>query len=243
MIDLLILLAFVVYSIGSGFHNRAKASRNLEEYFLAGRSIKGWRAGFSMAATQFAADTPLLVMGLIASGGIFMLWRLWIYGFGFLIIGFLLGHAWRRAGVITDAELTEIRYSGRGVLTLRGLKAVYYGTIMNCTILAMVLVAACRISEVFLFWNKWLPSGPYHFFYDIVSGVGVSLASGATSLPPFIATTNNLISIVIILCFTALYSMTGGLRAVIATDTVQFTLAMIGTIIYACIVAVKAGMH
>jgi Na+/proline symporter len=121
MIDLIIIIAFIAYSVANGFRNRSKASRNLEEYFLAGRSIRGWRAGFSLAATQYAADTPLLVTGLIATGGIFMLWRLWIYGLGFLMIGFLLGRAWRRARVITDAELTELRYSGRGALVLRGL--------------------------------------------------------------------------------------------------------------------------
>jgi Na+/proline symporter len=241
MIDLFILLAFVAYSVGSGFRNRAKASKNLEEYFLAGRTVKGWRAGFSLAATQFAADTPLLVVGLIATGGIFMLWRLWIYGFGFLIIGFLLGHAWRRSGVITDAELTEIRYSGRGVLALRGLKAIYYGTIMNCTIMAMVLVAACRISEVFLLWHEWLPPSLYGVLYKIVLAAGVPIASGATGLETYVATTNNIISIIFILAFTALYSMTGGLRAVIATDTVQFSLAMIGTLAYAIIVIVRSG--
>ncbi len=154
MIDLLILLAFVTYSIGNGFRNRARASESLEEYFLAGRSVRGWRAGVSLAATQFAADTPLLVTGLVATGGIFMLWRLWIYGLGFLMIGFLLGRSWRRATVLTDAELTELRYCGRGALVLRGLKAVYYGTVMNCTIMAMVLVAATRISEVFLPWHE-----------------------------------------------------------------------------------------
>lgn len=241
MIDLLILFVFVAYSVGNGFRNRAKASRNLEEFFLAGRTIKGWRAGFSLAATQFAADTPLLVVGLIASGGIFMLWRLWVYGFGFLIIGFLLGHAWRRSGVITDAELTELRYSGRGVLALRGLKAVYYGTIMNCTIMAMVLVAACRISEVFLPWHEWLPSGVYRVVYGAVSVIGVPVASGATGLETYVATANNAISILVIIAFTALYSMTGGLRAVIATDTVQFSLAMVGTLIYAVFVLVKSG--
>ncbi|MBD3258619.1 sodium transporter [candidate division GN15 bacterium] len=241
MIDLLIVLAFVAYSIGNGFRNRSKASQNLVEYFLAGRTIKGWRAGVSLAATQFAADTPLLVVGLIATGGIFMLWRLWIYGFGFLIIGFLLGHAWRRSGVITDAELTEIRYSGPGVVALRGLKAIYYGTIMNCTIMAMVLIAACRISEVFLLWHEWLPAGLYGWVHDLVSWVGVSIASGATGLDPWTATANNLISIIVILIFTALYSTTGGLRAVIATDTVQFAVAMIGTLIYAIIVMVQAG--
>jgi len=241
MIDLLIILAFVAYSVGNGFRNRAKASKNLEEYFLAGRTIKGWRAGFSLAATQYAADTPLLVTGLIATGGIFMLWRLWIYGLGFLMIGFLLGRGWRRARVLTDAEFTEIRYSGRGVLALRGLKAIYYGTIMNCTIMAMVLVAASRISEVFLFWHEWLPPSLYQPVYNIVQMVGVSLSSGTTGLETYVATTNNIISIILIITFTGLYSMTGGLRSVIATDTIQFSLAMVGTIIYAIIVVVKSG--
>ncbi len=241
MLDLLIVFAFIVYSINNGFRNRAKASLNLEEYFLAGRSISGWRAGFSLAATQFAADTPLLVTGLIATGGVFMLWRLWIYGLGFLMIGFLLGRAWRRALVITDAELTEIRYSGRGVLALRGLKAVYYGTVMNCTIMAMVLVAATRISEIFLPWHLWLPTGFYHETYSLVKSLGISLASGASGLETYVATTNNLFSITVIIGFTALYSTTGGLRSVIATDTVQFSLAMTGTLIYAVAVVIKSG--
>lgn len=241
MIDVFIVIAFIIYSISNGFRNRSKASQNLEEYFLAGRSIKGWRAGFSLAATQFAADTPLLVTGLIATGGIFMLWRLWIYGLGFLMIGFLLGRAWRKASVITDAEVTEIRYSGRGVLALRGLKAIYYGTVMNCTIMAMVLVAATRISEVFLPWNEWLPAGMYNWIYNIIKSIGIPLASGATGLETYVATTNNILSILLIIGFTALYSTTGGLRSVIATDTVQFSLAMLGTFIYAIIVVVKSG--
>jgi Na+/proline symporter len=241
MIDLAIILAFLAYSVANGFRNRARASRSLEEYFLAGRSVRGWRAGFSLAATQYAADTPLLVTGLIATGGIFMLWRLWIYGLGFLMIGFLLGRCWRRAGVLTDAELTELRYSGRGTLLLRGLKAVYYGTVMNCTIMAMVLVAASRICEIFLPWHEWLPGGLYDPIRAIVQAVGVPLASGASELEPWVATTNNLISILLILAFTALYSTTGGLRSVIATDTVQFTLAMLGTLVYAVVVLVRSG--
>jgi Na+/proline symporter len=223
MLDLIIVFTFIGYSVINGFGNRTKASRSLEEYFLAGRSSRGWRAGVSLAATQFAADTPLLATGLIATGGAFMLWRLWIYGLGFLMIGFLLGRAWRHAHVITDAELTEIRYSGRGVLALRGLKAIYYGTVMNCIIMAMVLVAATRMSELFLPWNEWLPTDLYIAVYDAVASTGIPLASGTTGLETYVATSNNLISILAIVAFTALYSTTGGLRAVIATDTVQFS--------------------
>ena len=241
MLDLIIVCAFILYGVSNGFRNQSRASQNLEEYFLAGRSIKGWRAGFSLAATQFAADTPLLVTGLIATGGIFMLWRLWIYGLGFLMIGFLLGRGWRRARVLTDAELTELRYSGRGVLILRGLKAIYYGTVMNCTIMAMVLVAATRICEVFFLWHEWLPSTFYQWMYNWVKWIGIPLSSGGTGLEPYVATTNNLVSILLIVAFTALYSTTGGLRSVIATDTVQFSIAMIGTLIYAIVVVIKSG--
>ncbi|NIT61783.1 MAG: sodium transporter, partial [Aliifodinibius sp.] len=67
------------------------------------------------------------------------------------------------------------------------------------------------------------------------------LASGATGLEPWVATTNNLISILMIIGFTALYSTTGGLRSVIATDTVQFSIAMVGTLVYAIIVIIQSG--
>jgi Na+/proline symporter len=78
MLDLLIVLGFVAFSVALGLANRRRASRSLSEYFLAGRSVRGWQAGVSMAATQFAADTPLLVMGMLAVSGAASLWRLWI---------------------------------------------------------------------------------------------------------------------------------------------------------------------
>jgi len=240
MVDLFIVLAFVIYAITSGLRARKKASENLQEYFLAGKTLTGWRAGFSMAATQFAADTPLLVMGLIATGGIFLVWRLWIYGIAFLMMGFIFSATWRRAGVLTDAELTEVRYSGKGVLSLRVLKAVYYGTVINCVVMAMVLVAAVRIAEVFLPWHEWLPDFLFNPILNFTQWIGVSLG-GAAGLDPGIATANNLISIMVILSFTTLYSTTGGLRSVVATDVVQFSLAMIGTLVYAVIVITKVG--
>ena len=241
MIDLLIILAFIAYAIYSGFKSKDEAGKNLEEYFLAGKTLKGWKAGISMAATQFAADTPLLVAGLIATGGIFLLWRLWIYGIAFLLLAFLFSTKWRRAEVITDAEVAEIRYSGKGVTLLRALKAVYYGTVINCTVMAMVLVAAMRIAEVFLMWDQWLPGPVFGFFYNIVDAMGVTVGDAADGIDPVLRTTNNLISIFIILGFTTLYSTTGGLRSVVATDVTQFGFAMVGTLLYAGYVLYEAG--
>ncbi len=241
MLDLAIVLAFVAYSVSAGLRARRQASRGLDEYFLAGRTLPGWKAGVSMAATQFAADTPLLVAGLVATGGIFLLWRLWIYGIAFLLMAFVFAALWRRAGVLTDAELTEVRYSGPGVLPLRGLKAIYYGTIFNCVVLAMVLIAAVRIAEVFLPWHLWLPASAHAAFVSMAVSSGLAIAGGTSGVPPEVATANNVISILLILGFTALYSTTGGLRSVVTTDIAQFTLAMGGTVIYAVVLAQKAG--
>jgi len=241
MIDLIIVLLFVAYAIYSGFSSKDEAGKDLREYFLAGRTLKGWKAGVSMAATQFAADTPLLVTGLIATGGIFLLWRLWVYGLAFLFMGFLFSTKWRRSGVITDAELVEIRYSGKGVTFLRVLKAVYYGTMINCTVMAMVLIAAMRISEVFLLWDQWLPSGIYQPMYNLVDASGLTVGDFREGVDLVAQTTNNLISIIAILGFTALYSTTGGLRSVVATDVMQFGFAMVGTLFYAGYILFETG--
>ena len=206
MIDLIIVAAFVAHAIYSGLSARRAASANLQEYFLAGRTIKGWRAGVSMAATQFAADTPLLVMGLIATGGIFLIWQLWVYGIAFLMMGFVFGARWRRAGVLTDAELTELRYSAKGALALRTIKAVYYGTLINCVVLAFVLVAAIRIAEVFLPWHEWLNPQLYQGLLQVTNATGLNIGGAATGLDATIASTNNAISIIVLMSFTLFYS-------------------------------------
>ena len=109
MVDILIILAFILYSVSAGFRHRKISSKNLNEYFLAGRSLSGWKAGLSMAATQYAADTPLLVTGLIATSGIFALWRLWIYALAFLMMGFLLASGWRKGCWLSFLFLVNYR--------------------------------------------------------------------------------------------------------------------------------------
>ena len=241
-LDFLIVAAFIAYAVGSGLRNRRRASRNLDEYFLANRSLPGWQAGLSMAATQFAADTPLLVTGLIATAGIFALWQLWIYALAFLLMGFVLAPGWRRAGVLTDAELTEVRYGRRPATVLRGIKAVYFGTIFNCTVLAFVFFAAAKIAEPFLLWHAWLPDGLFLPVVDLVQWIGVPLTIGPPDDPEvWTYTASNLISILLLLAVATFYSTTGGLRSVVATDVLQLAVMLIGTAAFATVVVSEAG--
>lgn len=213
-LDVALVLAFLAYCIASGLRARRVSSRDLEQYFLAGRTLPGWKAGISMAATQFAADTPLLVTGMIATAGLFSLWRMWIYALAFLLLGFVLAGAWRRAGVLSDAELAEARYGGRLALWLRAAKALYFGTIFNCTVMAMVLFASASIAEPFLRWDEWLP------------------------VP---AEASRWLSVLAVVAVTALYSTTGGLRAVVNTDVLQFAVAIAASLAYATVLVDRIG--
>lgn len=226
-LDVAIVVAFLAICVAIGLRHRATASRDLEQYFLAGRTLTGWRAGFSMAATQFAADTPLLVTGMIATAGVFSLWRLWIYTLAFLLMGLLLAGPWRRARVLTDAELAEVRYGGRAAPVVRATKAIYFGLIFNCTVMAMVLLAAARIAEPFLDWDRVLPPG----VMAVAAAAAVPLGLGGDAA----------LSLLLVLVVTAFYSTTGGLRAVVTTDILQLAVALAATAVYAIVVVAAAG--
>jgi Na+/proline symporter len=233
VIDAALVGAFVLWALWVGLRSRREASRDLESYFLAGRKLSAWESGLSMAATQYAADTPLLAAGLVATGGVFALWRLWSYGIAFLLLGLLLGGAWWRARVLTDAELCELRYGGRPAAWLRGIKAVYYGLVFNCAVLAMVLAAAVRIAEPFLPWHEWLPAALFAPVEALVRWVEVPLTADPEPSLLWTHTASNLISVVSIFVFTLLYSATGGLRSVTRTDVGQIAVMTLATALYA----------
>jgi Na+/proline symporter len=242
IVDALIVAAFLVYVVVVGLRDRAEAGAGPEQYFLAGRSLNGWQAGISMAATQFAADTPLLVTGLVAVGGIFALWRLWIYAIAFLLMAFVLAACWRRSGVLTDAEFAELRYGGRGAALLRIFKALYFGTVFNCFALAIVLLAATRIAEPFLLWNEWLPGAVFKLIEAVVWDIGFAPTTVPAGDPLYwTKAANNTISVVFIALITLFYSTLGGLRSVVKTDVVQFAIMMLASLIYAAVVVRAAG--
>ncbi|MEE9165689.1 MAG: sodium transporter, partial [Nitrospinota bacterium] len=86
-----------------------------------------------------------------------------------------------------------------------------------------------------------MPSGLYQLIYNMAVAINIPLSSNVTCYETFIATTNNIISLPMMIIFVALYSTTGGLRSVIATDIIQFTIMMLATLLYAVIAIYNAG--
>ena len=130
---------------GIGLYYRSRAGKSVDEFFLSGRNVPWWLAGTSMVATTFAADTPLAVTGMVARGGIAGNWLWWSFVASGMLTVFFYARLWRRCGVMTDIEFTEIRYSGRPAAFLRGFRALYLGIPINCIILGWVNLAMVKI--------------------------------------------------------------------------------------------------
>jgi len=144
-VDYLIIITYFFISFGiAAFYSR-RAGKSTDEFFLSGRNLPWYLAGISMVATTFAADTPLAVTELVAKNGIAGNWIWWNFAFGGLLTVFFFARFWRRAGIITEAEFAEIRYSGKASKFLRGFKAVYLGLIMNVIIMGWVNKALATI--------------------------------------------------------------------------------------------------
>jgi solute:Na+ symporter, SSS family len=143
--DWSVIAAYFLFNLGIGIYYARRAGRNTQEFFLSGRDVPWWLAGTSMVATTFAADTPLVVTGLVASYGIAGNWLWWSMAMSGIMTVFLYARLWRRAGVMTDVEFAEVRYSGRPAAVLRGFRALYLGIPINCIVLGWVNLAMLKI--------------------------------------------------------------------------------------------------
>src|SRR5256886_10204445 len=152
--DWSIVALYFLFNVAVGLYYKRRAGRDTAEFFLSGRNLPWWLAGTSMVATTFAADTPLAVAGLVARNGIAGNWIWWNAAFGSMLTVFFFARLWRRAGVMTDVEFAELRYTGRPAAILRGFRALYLGIAINCVIMGWVNLAMAKILSVTLGWDR-----------------------------------------------------------------------------------------
>jgi len=150
LIDWTVIAAYFALNLAIGLYYARRARGSTSEFFLSGRDVPWWLAGTSMVATTFAADTPLLVTGIVARYGIAGNWLWWNMAASGMLTVFVYARLWRRAGVMTDVEFAEIRYAGRPAAFLRGFRALYLGLPINCIVIGWVNLAMMKILQVTL---------------------------------------------------------------------------------------------
>ncbi|MBK5187672.1 MAG: Na+:solute symporter [Gemmatimonadaceae bacterium] len=173
-IDWAIVAAYFMLSTGIGFYFTKRGGESLTEYFLSGRDVPWWLAGASMVATTFAADTPLVVTGLVVANGVAGNWLWWDFLMSGMLTVFFFARLWRRAGVMTDVEFAEIRYSGKPAAVLRGFRALYLAIPINLLVLGWVTRAMIKILTISLGVNPYAAVGicfVVTMFYAVAAGL------------------------------------------------------------------------
>jgi len=153
--DWVIVALYFAASAGIALIYTRRSSQSLAEYFVSGRQLPWWLAGTSMVATTFAADTPLVVAGLVAKYGVAGNWLWWNGALTGILTVFFFARLWRRAGVLTDLEFAELRYGGKPAAVLRGFRAVYLAIPVNLIIMGWVTRAMVLVLHITLNINPW----------------------------------------------------------------------------------------
>lgn len=155
-LDWAVIVSYMLLTVVIGVFVAKHKSKNITEFFVAGRNLPWWLLGTSIAATWFATDAPLAVTALVRSKGIYGNWLWWYLGTGIMMMVFFYAKYWRRAEILTDAEMIELRYSGKSASVLRGFTAVFFGIFKNCITLGWVILAMLKFSNIMLGWSAEL---------------------------------------------------------------------------------------
>ena len=216
LLDWSFVALYLIFTFCIAAYYYRRAGKSTSEFFLSGRSMPWWLAGTSMVATTFAADTPLAVTEFVAENGIAGNWIWWNFAFGGMLTVFFFARLWRRSGIQTDVEFVEMRYAGRPAAWLRGIKALYFGLIMNVIIIGWVSLAMETIIMV-LFPDLTI------FGTTSFTIVGFELSSA-------------LVVVSVLVLLVSVYALLSGLWGVTVTDAFQFVIAIGGSILMAIFV-------
>jgi solute:Na+ symporter, SSS family len=204
-VDWAILVLYLLFTLAVGLFWRRRATRSISEFFLSGRNLPWWVAGTSMVATTFGSDTPLLVAGLVGQRGVAGNWWWWSFVMSNMLTVFFFAKIWRRSGVTTDVEFSELRYGGRGARYLRGFRSLYFGGLINTIVIGWIMLGGQGIICTLL---------------NISPKATVDILG--ISAPLSLAVVFGLV------LFVAFYSTMAGLWGVVSTDLIQFALATVG---------------
>ncbi|WP_107667730.1 sodium:solute symporter family protein [Cyanothece sp. BG0011] len=226
LIDWIIILIYLFGTMALGLllshretdtYDEDDEPKSLVNNLLAGRNLPWWLAGTSMAATTFSIDTPLYICGVVASRGIAGNWEWWSFGIAHIVLIYVFAGLWRRSEMVTDAELTELRYSGPTAAVLRGIKAFLFAVPINCIGIGYAMLAMVKVVDALNLWQS----------------LGFSPGE-ATKLWTVIALS----------LFVLIYTGVSGLWGVVVTDFFQFFLGLFGATLVAIIAVNDAGgMH
>ncbi|MEL6867732.1 MAG: sodium:solute symporter family protein [Bacteroidota bacterium] len=213
LIDILIIIGYLIATIGIGFWISNRAGQNIQNYFLGGNQIKWQYLGLSNASGMFDISGTMWMVMLLFVYGLKSVWIPWLWPVFNQIFMMIFLSIWlRRSGVMTGAEWIKFRFGeGRGA-QLSHLIVVVFAIVVVVTYIAYGFIGIGKFATVFLPWE--LSSDP---------------------------ATNEIYYGLIITGLTAVYVIKGGMYSIVFTEVLQYVIMTIASVAIGIIAMLKVS--
>lgn len=209
-IDLAIALFYLAGTLAIGLY-LSRQNKNVADMFVASQQSPWWVAGLSSFMTIKSAGTFVVWGGLAYREGIVAIIVTSALGISGIIVGWLLAGQWRRSGVGTPAEFVELRFGRPAVLL--------YSFVMMAV---RIVTSGIALYAVSVMLAALIPLDAGNLLRDP--------ATGNIALWFVVAALGLMVTV---------YTVAGGLWAVLVTDVLQFIILKLAIIFVIPLVAYR----
>lgn len=209
IIDLIIIGLYCLGLLAIGFFFSGKSTQSASQMFVAGRQSPWWISGMSAYMTMFSAGTFVVWGGIAYEFGFVAITISLGYAVSAFLVGFFMAARWRKLGVSTAAEFINLRFGGKAFQFYTWFKIFFsFATGLALYGLARVLCPLILVPA------NWFIADPN----ILIPGTELAQLSVTWAC-------------VILGCIVVIYTMAGGLWAVLLTDTLQFLVLTLTVVI------------
>lgn len=153
-IDIVIIFAYLVITVVIGFWVSRRASKDLDSYFLGGKSLPWYILGISNASGQFDITGTMWLVYLCFVYGLKSVWIPWVWPtFNQIFLMVYVGMWLRRSNVLTGAEWIQTRF-GRGTgANLAHISVVLFALINVIGMIAYAFKGIGKFAQILLPWG------------------------------------------------------------------------------------------
>ncbi len=206
-LDIGIVVGYLVLTLLIGFLVSNRASKNLDSYFLGGRRIPWYILGISNASGMFDITGTMWFVSILFIYGLKGAWLPWMWPIWNQIFLMVFLASWlRRSNAMTGAEWLKTRFGEDRGGRLSHLIVVIFA------IISVIGFIAYTFSGIGKFATSFFP-------WDLTTEIG-----------PRIISSENMYALLII-GFTTLYTIKGGMYSVVATEIMQYLVMTISCFI------------
>jgi Na+/proline symporter len=204
-LDLAIIVIYFIAVILIGLWVSRRGSKDLNSYFLGGKTLPWYLLGISNASGMFDISGTMWLVYILFVYGLKSLWLPWLWPTFNQIFLMMFLSAWlRRSNVLTGAEWIQTRFGRGHGANLAHLSVVFFALVNVVGMLAYAFKGIGKFASVML---------PWHF------------TSNTTGL-----FTDANIYALIIMGLTSVYAIKGGMVSVVITEVMQFTILTVTSV-------------